>query len=143
MALEQSRKGKSFRSPRSRKGRCYLYAAGNSGLGAFDAVEQYGKNDKGEANKFVIGVDSTKTASSRLCLTSMVKRVDNAFTTSSKRSSGQIRRRFPRIRPRQRRGRLRDGRNNKALIRRRHTKGEEARAKIVAGEIKVTDAMAK
>src|SRR5258708_31854168 len=29
-------------------------AAGNSGRAAFDAVEQYGKNDKGDANKFVI-----------------------------------------------------------------------------------------
>ena len=35
-------------------------AAGNSGLGAFDAVEQYGKNANGEANKFVIGVDSNQ-----------------------------------------------------------------------------------
>ena len=54
-------------------------AAGNSGLGAFDAVEQYGKNDNGEANKFVIGVDSNQNGvKPGFVLTSMVKRVDNA-----------------------------------------------------------------
>src|SRR3954463_2421713 len=53
-------------------------AAGNSGLGAFDAVEQYGKTN-GEANKFVIGVDSNQNGvKPGFVLTSMVKRVDNA-----------------------------------------------------------------
>src|SRR5919202_4830170 len=33
-------------------------AAGNSGLGVFDAVEQYGKDANGRARRFVIGVDS-------------------------------------------------------------------------------------
>nr|MBA3634573.1 BMP family ABC transporter substrate-binding protein [Acidobacteriota bacterium] len=54
-------------------------AAGNSGLGAFDAVEQYGRNASGEANKFVIGVDSNQNGQKPgFVLTSMVKRVDNA-----------------------------------------------------------------
>lgn len=54
-------------------------AAGNSGLGAFDAVEQYGRNANGEANKFVIGVDSNQNGvKPGFVLTSMVKRVDNA-----------------------------------------------------------------
>jgi len=53
-------------------------AAGNSGLGAFDAVEQYGKTN-GEANKFVIGVDSNQNmVKPGFVLTSMVKRVDNS-----------------------------------------------------------------
>jgi basic membrane protein A len=54
-------------------------AAGNSGLGAFDAVEQFGVNQTGEANKFVIGVDSNQNGvKPGFVLTSMVKRVDNA-----------------------------------------------------------------
>ena len=54
-------------------------AAGNSGLGAFDAVEQFGKNADGEANKFVIGVDSNQNmVKPGFVLTSMVKRVDNS-----------------------------------------------------------------
>ena len=54
-------------------------AAGNSGLGVFDAVEQYGRNAQGEANRFVIGVDSNQNGvTPGFVLTSMVKRVDNA-----------------------------------------------------------------
>src|SRR5258708_20455742 len=53
-------------------------AAGNSGLGGFDAVEQSGKeNDR--ATHFVIGVDSNQNmVKPGFVLTSMVKRVDNA-----------------------------------------------------------------
>src|SRR5437762_2616300 len=55
-----------------------LTAAGNSGLGAFDAVEQSGKED-GRATHFVIGVDSNQNMVKLGCvLTSMVKRVDVA-----------------------------------------------------------------
>src|SRR5215211_5122117 len=47
-------KGKELALSQIEKGADVIFtAAGNSGLGAFDAVEQYGKNDKGEANKFV------------------------------------------------------------------------------------------
>ncbi len=46
-------------------------AAGNSGLGAFDAAEQN--------KKFVIGVDSNQNwVKPGFVLTSMVKRIDNA-----------------------------------------------------------------
>ena len=54
-------------------------AAGNSGLGAFDAVEQAGKDSTGRATHFVIGVDSNQNmVKPGFVLTSMVKRVDNA-----------------------------------------------------------------
>ncbi|HEX8501773.1 MAG TPA: BMP family ABC transporter substrate-binding protein [Pyrinomonadaceae bacterium] len=54
-------------------------AAGNSGLGAFDAVEQAGRDASGRANRFVIGVDSNQNGvKPGFVLTSMVKRVDNA-----------------------------------------------------------------
>src|SRR5207249_8170230 len=53
-------------------------AAGNSGLGAFDAVEQAG-TENGRATHFVIGVDSNQNGvKPGFVLTSMVKRVDNA-----------------------------------------------------------------
>ena len=54
-------------------------AAGNSGLGAFDAVEQAGRDAQGRAHRFVIGVDSNQNGvKPGFVLTSMVKRVDNA-----------------------------------------------------------------
>ena len=73
-------KGKELALNQIEKGAEVLFtAAGNSGLGAFDAVEQYGRNAEGEANKFVIGVDSNQNGvKPGFVLTSMVKRVDNA-----------------------------------------------------------------
>lgn len=54
-------------------------AAGNSGLGAFDAVEQAQKDPNAPATHFVIGVDSNQNyIKPGFVLTSMVKRVDNA-----------------------------------------------------------------
>jgi basic membrane protein A and related proteins len=54
-------------------------AAGNSGLGAFDAVEQAGRDEQGRARRFVIGVDANQNwVKPGFVLTSMVKRVDNA-----------------------------------------------------------------
>src|SRR5437762_5039440 len=51
-------------------------AAGNSGLGVFDAVEQAG-TENGRARRFVIGVDSNQNGvKPGFVLTSMVKRVD-------------------------------------------------------------------
>src|SRR5215210_324127 len=72
-------KGKELSLAQIEKGADVIFtAAGNSGLGAFDAVEQYGKTN-GEANKFVIGVDSNQNGvKPGFVLTSMVKRVDNA-----------------------------------------------------------------
>jgi basic membrane protein A len=121
-------------------------AAGNSGLGAFDAVEQYGKNANGEANKFVIGVDSNQNGQKPgFVLTSMVKRVDNAVYDVVKQVlGGTFKGGFHVF------GLDKDGvayamdDNNKSLISPEILqKVEEAKGKIVAGEIKVTDAMAK
>lgn len=120
-------------------------AAGNSGLGAFDAVEQYGKTN-GIANKFVIGVDSNQNGvKPGYVLTSMVKRVDNAvFDVVKEVRDGKFEGGFHVF------GLDKDGvayavdTNNESLITPDiKEKVEAAKAKIVAGDIKVTDAMAK
>lgn len=140
-------KGKELSLAQIEKGADVIFtAAGNSGLGAFDAVEQYGKNDKGEANKFVIGVDSNQNGvKPGFVLTSMVKRVDNAvFDVVKEVIGGQFKGGFHTF------GLDKDGvayaidKNNEALIPAAViTKVDEAKKKIVSGEIKVTDAMAK
>src|SRR6266850_2557250 len=73
-------KGKELAQTQIEKGADVIFAAaGNSGLGTFDAVEQYGKDSQGRARKFVIGVDSNQNwVKPGYVLTSMVKRVDNA-----------------------------------------------------------------
>src|SRR5918998_304387 len=73
-------KGKELALAQIGKGADVIFtAAGNSGLGAFDAVEQAGKDATGRANRFVIGVDSNQNmVKPGFVLTSMVKRVDNA-----------------------------------------------------------------
>ena len=65
-------KGKELAVSQIGKGADIIFtAAGNSGLGAFDAAEQY--------NKMVIGVDSNQNwVKPGYVLTSMVKRIDNA-----------------------------------------------------------------
>lgn len=72
-------KGKEIALAQISKGADVIFtAAGNSGLGAFDAVEQAGKVN-GRATRFVIGVDSNQNmVKPGFVLTSMVKRVDNA-----------------------------------------------------------------
>src|SRR6266699_349102 len=72
-------KGKELALAQIGKGADVIFtAAGNSGLGAFDAVEQAGKLD-GRATHFVIGVDSNQNmVKPGFVLTSMVKHVDNA-----------------------------------------------------------------
>src|SRR5688572_9092917 len=72
-------KGKEIALAQIDKGADVIFtAAGNSGLGAFDAVEQKGKQN-GRATHFVIGVDSNQNmVKPGFVLTSMVKRVDNA-----------------------------------------------------------------
>src|SRR5207302_10230649 len=73
-------KGKEIALAQISKGGDVIFtAAGNSGLGAFDAVEQAGKDSTGRATHFVIGVDSNQNmVKPGFVLTSMVKRVDNA-----------------------------------------------------------------
>ncbi|MEO8041579.1 MAG: BMP family ABC transporter substrate-binding protein [Acidobacteriota bacterium] len=138
-------KGKELALAQIEKGADVIFtAAGNSGLGAFDAVEQYGKNDQGEANKFVIGVDSNQNAvKPGFVLTSMVKRVDNAvYDVVKEVLGGHFEGGFHVF------GLDKDGvayaldQYNKPLISEQTLKDvEAAKAKIVDGEIKVTDAM--
>ena len=139
-------KGKELALAQIDKGADVIFtAAGNSGLGAFDAVEQYGKNAQGEANKFVIGVDSNQNGvKPGFVLTSMVKRVDNAvYDVVEEVLSGKFEGGFHVF------GLDKDGVAyamddfNKGLIPADViAKVEESKKKIIAGEIKVTDAMA-
>jgi basic membrane protein A len=120
-------------------------AAGNSGLGAFDAVEQYGINPDGHPNRFVIGVDSNQNGvKPGFVLTSMVKRVDVAVYDAVKEVlEGRFKGGFQVF------GLDKDGvayaldEHNKALIPQEVIeKVEAARTEIVEGKIEVTDAMA-
>ncbi len=139
-------KGKELALSQIEKGADVIFtAAGNSGLGAFDAVEQYGRNAQGEANKFVIGVDSNQNGvKPGFVLTSMVKRVDNAvYDVVNEVLNNKFQGGFHVF------GLDKDGvayamdEHNQNLIPKDVIqKVEEAKAKIVAGEIEVTDAMA-
>ena len=139
-------KGKEIALAQISKGADVIFtAAGNSGLGAFDAVEQQGKQN-GRATHFVIGVDSNQNmVKPGFVLTSMVKRVDNAvYDIIGDVVNGQFKAGFHVY------GLDKDGvayamdENNKALIPEEAIKQtEEARQKIIKGEIKVTDAMMK
>jgi len=137
-------KGKEIALAQISKGADVIFtAAGNSGLGAFDAVEQAGKQD-GRATHFVIGVDSNQNGvKPGFVLTSMVKRVDNAVYDIIKEVvSGKFK------------GGFHEGgldtegvgyvmdQNNKDLVTPEAIReAEEAKKKIIAGQIKVTDAM--
>lgn len=139
-------KGKEIALAQIGKGADVIFtAAGNSGLGAFDAVEQVGKQN-GRATHFVIGVDSNQNGvKPGFVLTSMVKRVDNAVYDIIKDVvNGQFNAGFHVY------GLDKDGvgyamdENNKELVTAEMIKqADEARKKIIAGEIKVTDAMLK
>lgn len=140
-------KGKELALSQISKGADVIFtAAGNSGLGAFDAAEQYGVGPNGEANKFVIGVDSNQNGvKPGFVLTSMVKRVDNAVYDVVKEVIGKnFKGGFHVF------GLDKDGVaysmdqfNDKLVPADVRTKVEAAKAKIIAGEIKVTDAMNK
>lgn len=121
-------------------------AAGNSGLGAFDAVEQFGVDERGVARRFVIGVDSNQNGlKPGFVLTSMVKRVDNAvYDVTQEVLEGRFRGGFHEF------GLDKDGVafsldefNRSLLTPEMLARVEEAKAKIVAGQIQVTNAMAK
>ncbi|HWN11243.1 MAG TPA: BMP family ABC transporter substrate-binding protein [Pyrinomonadaceae bacterium] len=139
-------KGKELALAQIGKGADVIFtAAGNSGLGAFDAAEQMGMKD-GRATHFVIGVDANQNmVKPGFVLTSMVKRVDNAVYDIIKDVvNGQFKAGFHVY------GLDKDGvaysmdEHNKALITPEMIQqAEEARKKIMAGEIKVSDAMAK
>ena len=113
-------------------------AAGNSGLGAFDAAEQN--------KKFVIGVDSNQNwVKPGYVLTSMVKRIDNAiYLTVKERVEGQFKNGVHVY------GLENDGVgysldqfNEKLIPPEALQKVEAAKQEIISGKIQVTDAMAK
>ena len=137
-------KGKELSLAQIGKGADVIFtAAGNSGLGAFDAVEQQGKKD-GRATHFVIGVDSNQNmVKPGFVLTSMVKRVDNAVYDIVK---DVVNHKFvPGLHIF---GLDKDGVGyamddfNKALVSQDAIDAAEAaKKKIISGEIKVTDAI--
>ena len=139
-------KGKELALAQMGKGADVIFAAaGNSGLGVFDAVEQAGM-ENGRARRLAIGVDSNQNGvKPGYVLTSMVKRVDTAVYDIIREVVG---------------GRFKGGFHVNGL----ETDGvgyslddfnrplltpdalaavEAAKQKIVAGEITVVDAMAQ
>lgn len=138
-------KGKEIALAQIQKGADVIFtAAGNSGLGAFDAVESYGM-ENGVAKKYVIGVDSNQNGvKPGYVLTSMVKRVDVAVydVIKDKVNGKPFQGGFHVF------GLDKDGvgyamdENNKPFISQDLiNKVEESKKKIIDGEIKVTDAM--
>ena len=132
-------KGKELAVAQIGKGADVIFAAaGNSGLGVFDAAEQY--------QKYVIGVDSNQNwVKPGFVLTSMVKRVDNAVyqiisDLVSHRFKGGI---HVYGLPDGGVGYAMDQYNEKLIPPDVLRQVEEAKAKIVRGEIKVTNAMEK
>jgi basic membrane protein A and related proteins len=113
-------------------------AAGNSGLGAFDAAEQQ--------KKFVIGVDSNQNwVKPGYVLTSMIKRIDNAvYQIVKDRVSGQFQ---PGVHvyglENEGVGYAVDQYNEKLIPPEVIQKVEAAKQEIIQGKIQVTDAMAK
>jgi basic membrane protein A len=139
-------KGKELAMAQIGKGADVIFAAaGNSGIGVFDAVEQAGM-ENGRARRLVIGVDSNQNGvKPGYVLTSMVKRVDNAVYDIIK---DVVAGRF--------KGGLHvnglesdavgyslDEFNRPLLTPEAVAAAEAARKKIIAGEVTVTDAMAQ
>src|SRR5436305_1721176 len=132
-------KGKELAVAQIGKGADVIFAAaGNSGLGVFDAAEQYGK--------YVIGVDSNQNwVKPGFVLTSMVKRVDNAvYQIVRDRVNGQFKGGIhvygldnDGI------GYAMDQYNQKLMPPQALQEVEAAKQKIIRGEIKVTNAMEK
>jgi basic membrane protein A len=138
-------RGKELALAQIAKGADVIYtAAGNSGLGAFDAVEEMGRDASGRATHFVIGVDSNQNmVKPGFVLTSMVKRVDNAVYQIVKDvKNGQFKAGLHVF------GLESDGvgysvdQYNKDLLGADAIEvAETAKKKIISGEIKVIDAM--
>ncbi len=137
-------KGKELSLAQIQKGADVIFtAAGNSGLGVFDAVEQQGKQN-GRATHFVIGVDSNQNmVKPGFVLTSMVKRVDNAVynivqdVVNSRFSPGLHVFGLDKDGV----GYAMDEFNRDLITPEMIEQAETAKKKIIAGEIKVTDAM--
>src|SRR6266478_6361188 len=137
-------KGKELSLAQIGKGADIIFtAAGNSGLGAFDAVEQQGKQN-GRATHFVIGVDSNQNmVKPGFVLTSMVKRVDNVVYQIVE---DVVTHRFsPGLHvfglDKEGVGYAMDQFNQDLIPAESIKQAEEAKQKIIKGDIKVTDAM--
>ena len=144
-AFKNPGKGKELALAQIAKGADVIFtAAGNSGLGAFDAVEAAGTDARGRATHFVIGVDSNQDMiKPGFVLTSMVKRVHNAvYQIVSDVAAGKFH------------GGLHvfgldtdgvgytvDDDNRGLLTTDALAAAETAKREIIDGEIKVTDAM--
>jgi basic membrane protein A len=138
-------RGKELSLAQISKGADVIFAAaGNSGLGAFDAVEEMGRDATGRATHFVIGVDSNQNmVKPGFVLTSMIKRVDNAVYQIVKDVKDR------RFKPglhvfgleSDGVGYMVDEHNRNLLSPAAIAAAEEARKKIIAGQITVTDAM--
>lgn len=139
-------KGKELALAQISKGADVIFtAAGNSGLGAFDAVEQYGMQN-GRAQRFVIGVDSNQNGvKPGYVLTSMVKRVDNVvYQLVKELVNGQFKGGFHVYGLKEEGvGYAMDQYNQNLVSPDTVKEVEAAKQKIINGEIKVTDAMAK
>src|SRR6266576_3096162 len=138
-------KGKEIALAQISKGADVIFtAAGNSGLGAFDAVEQSGKDASGRATHFVIGVDSNQNmVKPGFVLTSMVKRVDNAVYDIVKDVvNHQFKSGFHVFGlDTEGVGYVIDVNNQSLVTTQMKQAAEDAKKKIVAGEIKVVDRM--
>jgi basic membrane protein A len=139
-------KGKELALAQIGKGADVIFtAAGNSGLGAFDAAEQAG-TENGQATHYVIGVDSDQNCvKPGFVLTSMVKRVDNAVyqivqDVVNHKFEGGI---HVYGLDKNGVGYAMDQCNEKLIQPEAIQEAEAARQKIISGQIKVTDAMAK
>src|SRR6266446_1267574 len=139
-------KGKEIALAQIGKGADVIFtAAGNSGLGAFDAVELQGKQN-GRATHFVIGVDSNQNmVKPGFVLTSMVKRVDNVVYHIVE---DLVSHRFsPGLHvfglDKEGVGYAMDQFNQDLIPAESIKQAEEAKQKIIKGDIKVTDAMLK
>ncbi|HSE30343.1 MAG TPA: BMP family ABC transporter substrate-binding protein [Pyrinomonadaceae bacterium] len=139
-------KGKELSLAQIQKGADVIFtAAGNSGLGAFDAVEQQGMQN-GRATHFVIGVDSNQNmVKPGFVLTSMVKRVDNAvYNIVQEVVNGRF---SPGLHvfglDKDGVGYAMDEFNQQLITPDALQEVEAAKKRIINGEIKVTDAMLK
>lgn len=139
-------KGKELSLAQIQKGADVIFtAAGNSGLGVFDAVEQQGMQN-GRATHFVIGVDSNQNmVKPGFVLTSMVKRVDNVvYNIVQDVVNGRF---SPGLHvfglDKDAVGYSMDEFNRDLITADTIQQVEDAKKKIIAGEIKVTDAMLK
>jgi basic membrane protein A len=139
-------KGKELAMAQMGKGADVIFAAaGNSGLGVFDAVEQAGVVN-GRATHFVIGVDSNQNAvKPGFVLTSMVKRVDNAvYDIVAEVVAGRFKGGFHVFGlENDAVGYSLDEFNRSLVSPAAVAAAEEARRQIIAGQITVTDAMAQ